>query len=243
MSLKTKLLLLVTLSIAASVGAVAWLIEARTRKSFREVDQERTTTLVAQFRREFEREGDEITSAVAAIANSEAMQQMAFELSGGGDSAAHVNDAASYAAVQHLDFLDLLAPDGTIISSAHWPARFGYKQRWFLNDAQGQPASIPQRTFLRQVETPQGSILGILGIRMVRARQVSFYVVGGRKLDSALLQSLVMPTDMRILVYSSSEQGSAGFLGSTSENFEPDKLMPLIQKALQTGNETSTTVQ
>src|SRR5262249_7962039 len=162
MSLRSKLLLLVTLSIAASVGAVAWLIEARTRMSFRQMDQERTTTLVSQFRREFEREGEEITRAVSAIANSELLQQIAFELSGGGDSAAHVTDAASYAAIQHLDFLDLLAPDGTIISSAHWPARFGYKQRWFLNEVQNQSGSIPQRSFLRQVETLQGSLLGIL---------------------------------------------------------------------------------
>src|SRR5215468_8788749 len=182
MSLRTKLLLLVTLSIAASVGAVAWLIEARTRKSFRQLDQERTTTLVSQFRREFEREGDDIIRAVSAITGSEAMQQMAFELSAGGDSAAHVTDAAAYAAVQHLDFLDLLAPDGTIISSAHWPARFGYKQRWFLNETQNQP--IPQHTFLRQVETLQGSLPGILSIRSVHARGVNFYVIGGRKLDS-----------------------------------------------------------
>ncbi|HKD13269.1 MAG TPA: HAMP domain-containing protein, partial [Candidatus Angelobacter sp.] len=232
--------MLVTLSIAASVGAVAWLIEARTRKSFRQLDQERTTTLVSQFRREFEREGDDIIRAVSAIAGSEAMQQMAFELSGGGDSAAHVNDAATNAAVQHLDFLDLLAPDGTIISSAHWPARFGYKQRWFLTD---QPGSIPQHTFLRQVETLQGTLLGILAIRTVHARGVNFYVIGGRKLDSALLQSLATPTGMRILVYSLPEQGPAGFLTSTSESFEGDKLTPLIQKALQQREEASATVQ
>src|SRR5262245_24536186 len=162
------------------------------------MDQERTTTLVSQFRREFEREGEEITRAVSAIANSELVQQMAFELSGGGDSAAHVTDAASYAAIQHLDFLDLLAPDGTIISSAHWPARFGYKQRWFLNEVQNQSGSIPQRSFLRQVETLQGSLLGILAIRSVRARGANFYVTGGRKLDNAFLQSLATPAGMRI---------------------------------------------
>src|SRR5215471_11433717 len=157
MSLKTKLLLLVTLSIAASVAAVAWLIEARTRKSFRQVNQERTTALVTQFRREFDREGEEIKRAVSAIAGSEVVQQMALRLSSGGDAADYLNQAATDAAAQHLDFLDLLAPDGTIISCAHWQARFGYKQRWFLNDS----GSVPQQTFLRQVETPQGDMLGI----------------------------------------------------------------------------------
>jgi two-component system nitrogen regulation sensor histidine kinase NtrY len=229
MSLKTKLLLLVTLSIAASVGAVAWLIEARTRKSFREVNQERTQALVAQFRREFDREGDEITSAVSAIAKSEPVLEMALKLSGGADSAAYVNQAASDAGVRHLDFLDLLAPDGTIISSAHWFARFGYKERWFM----GPASAIPQQTFLRQVETPQGDVLGILCIRAVPAHGANFYVIGGRKLDSALLQSLATPAGMRILIYSSPEQGSSGFLSSTSDSFDPDKLMPLVQKALQ----------
>src|SRR5215467_16106343 len=108
MSLTSKLLLLVTLTIAASVGAVAWLIEARTQQSFREVNQERTSALVAQFRREFDREGEEITRGVEAIANSESMLEMALKLSGGGDSTAY-DQAAAYASVQHLDFLDLIA--------------------------------------------------------------------------------------------------------------------------------------
>lgn len=239
MSLKTKLLLLVTLSIAASVAAVAWLIEARTQRYFRQIDQERTDTLVAQFRREFDREGEEITSAVAAIAGAEAVHQMASDLAHGGDSATHYRDAAFHASIQHLDFLDLLAPDGTIISSAHWEARYGYKERWFLNDAAGQPVSIPQQSFLRQVETPQGNVLAILAIRTVHESGVNFYVIGGRKLDKALLQSLATPTGMRVLVYSAPDQGSAGFLSSTTDNVDSDKLMPLVQKALQEQQNTA----
>ena len=227
MSLKTKLLLLVTLGITASVAGVAWLIEARARQSFRQENQQRTDALVRQFRREFGREADEITRAVAAIANSESSLEMALKLSSAGDSAAYINLASESAANQHLDFLELLAPDGTIISSAQWPARFGYKQRWFLEPA----AAIPETTFLRQVETPQGSVLGILCIRTVRAHGTNFYVIGGRKLDSAV-ESLVAPAGMRILLYSSPEQGSAGFLTS-AENFDPDSLMPLVQRALQ----------
>ena len=245
MPLKSKLLLLVTLSITVSVGAVAWLIEARARNYFRSLDQERTQTLVAQFRREFEREGEEITAAITTIAGSESVQRMAFELSGGGDSAAHVNDAASYAAAQHLDFLDLFAPDGTIISSAHWPARFGYKQRWFLSEGGDQPGPMPQQIFLRQVETPspQGSVLAILAIRAVPARNVNFYVVGGRKLDSTLLQSLATPRGMRILVYSAADQGAAGFLSSTNQSFEADKLMPLVKQAFDEHQEITATVE
>ncbi|HZD95621.1 MAG TPA: hypothetical protein VE133_15265, partial [Candidatus Sulfotelmatobacter sp.] len=67
MSLKTKLLLLVTVSITASVGAAAWLIETRAHEAFRQVEQDRTATLVNQFRREFEHEGDEITRGIETV--------------------------------------------------------------------------------------------------------------------------------------------------------------------------------
>ncbi len=238
MSLRTKLLLTLTLSIAASVGAVAWLIEARTRDSFREVDQERTNTLVEQFRKQFDREGQEITRGIDAIASSETVLQMALALAGGSDAASYINAAGPYASAQNLDFLDLLGPDGSIISSAHWPARFGYKQRWFLN----QPDSIPRQTFLRQVETPDGNVLGILCIRTISARGLTFYAVGGRKLDSALLQSLSTPAGMRVLIYSAPEQGTGTFLSSTTESFDPQKLMPLVQQALVQSNGSSATV-
>lgn len=238
MFLRPKLLLLVTLSIAASVGAVAWQIESRTQEAFRRVNQQRTEALVAQFRHEFDREGDEITNAVTAIARSESVAGMALRLSDGGDSAAYYNEAAGLATARHLDFLDLLAPDGTIISSAHWPARFGYKQRWFLDLA----SSIPQQTFLRPVETPQGNMLGILCIRTVPTRGSNFYVIGGRKLDSSFLQSLATPAGMRILIYTPPEQGLAGFLSSTSESFDADKLAPLAQKALQSPHDENSAV-
>lgn len=238
MSLTSKLLLLVTLTIAASVGAVAWLIEARTQQSFREVNEERTSALVTQFRREFDREGEEITRGVDDIANSGSMLQMALAFSGGRDFDRY-EAAKSSAAAEHLDFLDLLAPDGTIISSAHYSARFDYKQRWFLDQASG----IPQRTFLRQVEMPppQTNALGILCIRF-KIDVASFYVVGGRKLDS-VLRSLATPAGMRILIYSSPEQGTGEFLSSTSDSFEADKLLPLAQKALQQQSQISETVQ
>ena len=239
MSLRTKLLLTVTLSIAASVGAVAWLIDARTRESFRQVDQERTAALVSQFRKEFDREGDDITQGVEAIANSESMLKMALELSSGADIAAFVNAATGYAAAQHFDFLDLLGPDGTIISSAHWPARFGYKQRWFLD----QSPAIPPQTFLRQAETPQGNVLAILCIRSIRTRGLNFYVVGGRKLDTALLQSLATPVGMRVLIYSSPEQGAGALLSSSNDNFDSGKLMPLVQQTLEQRKETFATIR
>ena len=237
MALKTKLLLLVTLSITASVGAVAWLIETRAHEAFRQVEQDRTATLVNQFRREFDHEGEEITRGVETIAASDQMLRTTSELSNGAEYANYVNEAPTYAAAQRLDFLDLIAPDGAIISSAHWPARFGYKQRWFLD----RPAPLPERAFLKHVETPQGSVLAMLCLRTVRAHGLNYYLIGGRKLD-AVLRVLSPPEGLHVSIFSSPEQGTGEVLGSGKENVSSPKISALIQKVLGDRNETSAIV-
>jgi two-component system nitrogen regulation sensor histidine kinase NtrY len=236
-SLKTKLLLLVTVSITASVGAVAWLIETRAHEAFRQVEQDRTSALVNQFRREFEHEGEEITRGVEAIAGSDAMLRTVTELANGAEYANYVNQAATDAAVQRLDFLDLIAPDGAIISSAHWPARFGYKQRWFLD----RPAPLPQQAFLKHVETPQGSVLAMLCFRPVHVHGLNFYLIGGRKLD-AVVQSLSAPEGLRVSIFSAPEQGSGGLIGPANGSFSPAKVTALVQQVLEQRKEASTTV-
>jgi signal transduction histidine kinase len=236
-SLKSKLLLLVALSVAGSVAAVAWLIETRAHDAFRVVEQERTTSLVNQFRREFDHEGEEIARGVDTIANSDSTLGLAMALAGGDDYASHVNEAIGYASAQRLEFLDLIAPDGSTISSAHWPARFGYKQRWFLDS----PAPHPQQAFVRQVETPQGSVLALLCLRAVHAHGTEFYLLGGRRLDT-VLQSLSPAEGLRVSLYSAPEQGPAELLGATS-SVPSASLMPLIQKAMDEHGEAVANVE
>ena len=228
MSLKTKLLLLIAIGIAGSVGTVALLIEERTHQAFRQVEQERTASLVGQFRREFEHEGDEILHGVETIANSDSMLRTAMELTNGADVAAFVNEAQTYAQAQRLDFLDLIAPDGTIISSAHWPARFGYKQRWFLD----RQSPYPQQAFLRHVETSQGSVLAMLCLRPVKTHGANYYLIGGRKLDS-VVQTLSPPAGLRVSIYSAPEQAQGEILGPAKDNLPLNKVMPLVQKAME----------
>jgi signal transduction histidine kinase len=239
-SLKTKLLLLVALSVAASVGAVAWLIEERAHEAFRLVEQERTAGLVNQFRREFDHEGEEIAHGVDTIANSDSTLRLAIDLAGGEDYASHVNEAIGYASAQRLDFLDLLAPDGSTISSAHWPARFGYKQRWFLD----APAPKPQQAFVRQVETPQGNVLALLCLRPVHTHGPDFYLLGGRKLDT-VLHSLSPAAGLSVAIYSAPEQGPAEIVGATSSvpSVPSANLMPLIQKAIDQHGEASDSIE
>ena len=234
----TKLLLLVTVGITASVGAVAWLIEERAHEAFRRVERDRTSALVAQFQREFEHGGDEITHGVDAIAGSDAMLRTVTELSNGAEYANYVNQAATDAAAQRLDFLDLIAPDGAIISSAHWPARFGYKERWFMD----LPSPLPQRAFLKHVETPQGSVLAMLCFRTVHVHGLNFYLIGGRKLD-AVVQTLSAPEGLHVSIFSVPEQGPGEQIGPGKDSFEIKQVMPLIQKVLDQRSENFATVE
>jgi signal transduction histidine kinase len=235
--LKTKLLLLVTVSITASVGAVAWLIETRAHEAFRQVEKERTSALVTQFRSEFEHEGEEITRGVEAIAGSDAMLHTVTELANGAEYANYVNQAATDAAAQRLDFLDLIAPDGAIISSAHWPARFGYKQRWFLD----RPAPLPQQAFLKHIETPQGSVLAMLCFRQVRVHGLSFYLIGGRKLD-VVLHALSAPEGLHVSIFSAPEQGPGELIGFARNDLAVPHVEMLIQKVLREHTEASVTL-
>src|SRR5450432_2194030 len=165
------------------------------------------------------------------------MLRTASELTNGADLGGFINEAAGYATTAHLDFLDLIAPDGTIVSSAHWPARFGYKQRWFL-DA-GVP--VPDGAFLRHVETPQGTALAMLCIRPVKTHSANYYLIGGRKLE-VVLQALSAPPGLRFYIYSAPEKGPGELLGGTKSNIGLDKVMPLIQKAMDEHREQATTV-
>src|SRR6476661_8250491 len=228
---------MVTISITASVGAVAWLIEERAHEAFRQVEQERTAALVNQFRREFEHAGDEITHGVDSIAGSDAMQRTLTELANGAEYANYVNEAATNATAQRLDFLDLIAPDGAIISSAHWPARFGYKQRWFLD----LPSPLPRQAFLKHVETSQGSVLAMLCFRTVPVHGLNYYLIGGRKLDT-VVQSLSPPEGVRVAIFSVPEQGSGELIGPGKDSFNSARIMALIQKVLDKRAEDSATV-
>lgn len=122
MSLRRKLLIVFALTVFLSVAAVAWIISSLTRRAFEKANEERTSALVAQFRREFDRRGAEVAQHVETSASSEAATHMALALSHGApDYGAYLNEAKALAESQQLDFLEFVDSQGTIISSAQWP--------------------------------------------------------------------------------------------------------------------------
>ena len=100
----------------------------RIRQVFEQRDQEETALFVSQFQREFQHRSADVAAAVDRIAAQERVRNMAFELVQSGDAAPFLNEAQTLAQDARLDFLEIVGPDGNIVSSAQWPARFGYPE-------------------------------------------------------------------------------------------------------------------
>src|SRR5688572_2896157 len=124
MTFRTRLLLIFTVALVTAVGLVEELVRASTRRTFERAEAQRVNALVAQFRKEFDRRRAEIASAVKAIAEADAVLNIAIAA----DHSIYYGEAAAIARARGLDLLMLVAGDGTIVSSAEWPARFGYKE-------------------------------------------------------------------------------------------------------------------
>ena len=193
MSFRTKVFLSISITVVIAVWVVALSVSSTITQSFEKRDGERMTALVAQFRREFDRSGAEVARRVGAIASSDSIARLAAS----SDTAQYVDLAQSLAQEQSLDFLELVGPDGAIISSAEWPARFGYKEAWL-----GQPVDWnSQKPFLRREELAAGPALGLVAVRAVKEGNGSLYIVGGERLDQQFLNSLSLPEGMRVEIH------------------------------------------
>ena len=238
MSFQRKLLAVFSLTVFLSVAAVTAIVSSVTRRAFERVDEERTTALVTQFQREFNRRGEEVVREVSAIASSEAATRMGLALNHGApDYGTFLNAAKNIASDQQLDFLEFVDGDGTILSSAQWPAKFGYKESAFA-------AGLPTSAFLRQEELPDGAALGLSAIREVNVGDKRLYVIGGRRLDKDFLASLELPISSRAMLYQNLGTGfSSQLLLDPSGTVQPPALLaPLIQQVQQQRQEADTVI-
>jgi two-component system nitrogen regulation sensor histidine kinase NtrY len=238
MSFRRKLLSVFALTVFVSVAAVGGLVLALTRRAFERNEEARTSALIAQFQREFNRQGEEVAHRVENIATSEPVNRMAAALNGtAADSAGYFDLAKSLAESHRLDFLDLLDEHGIIISSAQTPAKFGYPESGF--DALS--SSGQQDAFLMQEELQDSTALGLLAMRSVHAGDNTVYVLGGRRLDKSFLSALDMAADMRALLYlNRGEHFSADLLlDPASTGPIPESLVALIESVRRYNREAS----
>jgi len=246
MSLRQKLLLLFSLTVAAAVAAVAWTVLVRIRQVFEQRDQEETALFVSQFQREFQHRSAEVATAVDRMAAGERARVMAFELAQSGDAAQYVNEAQSLAQDAQLDFLEIVGPDGKIVSSAQWPARFGY--------AEPAVKDAAQAPFLKREDLPDGSnALGLFAVRAVRGAEPAVHLIGGKRLDQSFLADLPIAPGMQVSLYSedgsaaNSDAGAAAasafdprrMVNATGEVVNAARYQPLIDAARKTGQQAS----
>jgi two-component system, NtrC family, nitrogen regulation sensor histidine kinase NtrY len=244
-SLRQKLLLLFSLTVAAAVAAVGWTVLVRIRQVFERRDMEETALFVSQFQREFQHKSAEVAAAVDGIAEQERVRSMAFEMVQSGDAAPFLNEAQTLAKDARLDFLEIVGPDGNIVSSAQWPARFGY--------AEPAASEITQTPFLKREEMPDGSsVLGLFAVRTVRSSEPAVKLVGGERLDRSFLNDLPVAPGMQVGLYSDHESGSQSGAGYPAISFDAKRLIgadgvvpgaerykELIEQARKSGQQVS----
>ena len=241
MSFRTKLLAFFMITIVAAVSGVAWGVSAYTRRAFEEFDRQRTDALVAQFRREYAQRADEIAHRMQSLADSESSLRMAMDLNRPqADASQYYNDAHAIAQSQQLDFVDIVADDGTLISSSEWPARFGYKTDWVT----AEPDWNSKGAFLHRVDTPDTVDLGMLAVRSVRVGEKRLFLVGGQRLDQHFLSTLVLPEGMRTLLYRNLEQSfvPAQLTDPRGPVSQSELFAPTIAEVVKNRHELQTTI-
>jgi hypothetical protein len=94
MTLRFRLFLFVSATVGLTVVLVTTTVSSSARRSFATLDRQRTAAMVAQFRREFASEGEQIALRLDRVAASDVILRTAVDVASNRDHAAHVNDAA-----------------------------------------------------------------------------------------------------------------------------------------------------
>ena len=194
MTFRIRLLLIFTVAVVASVGVVEWKVTDKTREAFEGLETQRADALVRQFRSEYERHKQEIVLAVKRIADSRVASDIAAATN---PEEYDYRVAEGLAATNGLELLELVGADGSIVSSAEWPARFAYKEEWLTAGTDWKTLGA----FLKREELPDGFTLSLLAVGTATVEDRKLYVVGGQQLNKDFLSALTPPEGMRVLLY------------------------------------------
>ncbi|MBV9085537.1 MAG: hypothetical protein JOZ62_22915, partial [Acidobacteriaceae bacterium] len=183
MTFRTKLLIVSSMTVAGAVTVVTGGVLVAARQVFERMDAQRQEALLEQFKREIKTQGAAVGAAVAHAGLSPVVTRIAAEASRPDpDFASFYTDAQSLAENTGLAFLDITRKDLTILSSAHWPVRFGYKNDWGTCSA-----CKPNEAFLTKIPLPDGATAMALAAFQ---RQGDLLLMGGKRLDAAFMKAL-----------------------------------------------------
>lgn len=198
MTFRTKLLVVSSLTVASAVALVTSAVSVMTRRSFERVAQDERRGILNQFQKEVQLQGREVEDRVARVAASDVLLRIAVEANRPDpDFSEFVEEARQQALAQALDFLDIVGEDDSIISSAHAPARFGYRNEWLISPED----RVSGRAFLTRIPLESGTAVALAAIRVVNAGDRGIAVIGARRLDASFLASLAGIPGMRPLLW------------------------------------------
>ena len=241
MSFRSKLFLIFLVTVLASVSIVAYGVTHYAQAAFEEMDTERTEALVSQFKKEYAQHGEEVARQVENITNAEITLRVALDLARpNADPSLYVHDATGAAQDHGLDFMEFVNSDGTLISSAQYPARVGYKNDRVTANKDWRESEA----FLRKEELPDGVALSLTVVRTLPVGDRNFYIIGGRRLDQNFLASLVLPAGMRTLLYRNLEPNFAPAALTDSSGIAPnaERFQSLIQDVQKQPQQTVRTI-
>lgn len=234
MTFRAKLFWIFTLTLILSVGLIGAGVTIESRKAFDDSNNQHTDALVLQFQREFNLRGQEVVRRVKGIAEAEGTVRMAIDLARpSADPSIYVNDTRGISQSYHLDILDFVANNGTIISSEENRARFGYKMDWVTQQIDGKPIDwLTQGSFLMKIDSQEGPAVALMAVSTVRVGDRNLYIVGGERLGKEFLQSLVLPLGMRALLYLNLDPAfqAADLVDVTGPVDEAQRFSPIIEK-------------
>jgi signal transduction histidine kinase len=215
MSFRKKLLAVLTATVVVTTLAVSIAVAAIARRAFQRQEAARGQSIAAQFRREFDRSGDDVVRRVSAIATSDVLRRIAVD-SAHSREGAYINEAAQLAQSNSLDFLEFVEADGAIVSSAEFPARFGYRDEWSGSLARLSSSGAS----LRRQQLPNGSTLGIFAVSAVAGGEQPLYVVGGVRLDPELINSIPVPSDSYVFLWTDVARNPSVDCGEVNRAFQ-----------------------
>ena len=153
----------------------------------------------------------EVAQQIKNVADAESTIRMAIDLSRPqADPSVYAHDATGVSQQHRLDFLDFVASDGSVISSAEWPERIGSRMNW-VAQPRDWSATGP---FLMRADTPTGPALALMSVAAVRVGEKDLLVAGGERLGKEFVASLVLPSGARAFLYRNVDQ-----------NFTPGELL------------------
>lgn len=215
-SLQYKLLLAFILVTVLPLILVSYITTTRITKQFQESNKARIRNVLAQAIRQYKQYGALARSKIDKAARAREINDIGIKINVSGQvggqsiyellAAEHITESAKQVAESlELDVFSILSEDGTIISSAHWPAKFGYK-----NSDLARMATAHENTpFLIREETSDEQFLTIQSTRFVKFDYGpnKLIVAGGYRLFSPDFVARVQSSgDAVVLFFDASKQ-------------------------------------